>query len=131
MGLALGTMPRTAGVKRGGFIAALATAIQVSAERCRTAVLNGKENAEMQPGQPGTVPFDEAVAMCADDICPETQVRLRPHPPLVLAQCVEQFWTQRYVAVAAALALTDMNEHAVAIDIRNLQLAQLTSRSMV
>ena len=69
IGLALGTMPRTAGVKRGGFIAALATAIQVSAERCRTAVLDGKENAEMQPGQPGTVPFDEAVAMCADDIC--------------------------------------------------------------
>jgi hypothetical protein len=77
MGLALETMPRTAGVKRGGFIAALATAIQVSAERCRTAVLNGKENAEMQPGQLGTVPFAEAVAMCADDICPETQVRLR------------------------------------------------------
>src|SRR5260221_8650408 len=39
MGLALRTMPRAAGVKRGGFIAALATAIQVSAERRRAAVL--------------------------------------------------------------------------------------------
>jgi hypothetical protein len=62
-------MSRPAGIKRGGFIAALATAIQVSAERCRAAVLDGKENAEMQPRQPGAVAFDEAVAVRANDVC--------------------------------------------------------------
>ena len=49
-------------------MAALATAIQVAAERCRAAVLDGEQHAEMQPGQPGPVLLDEAVAMRADDI---------------------------------------------------------------
>ena len=46
-----------------------ATAIQMSAEHCRAAVPDGKENAEMQPRQPGAVPVDEAVAVRADDVC--------------------------------------------------------------
>ena len=50
-------------------MAALAAAIQMPAERRRAAVLDGKKNAEMQPRQPGAVPFDEAVAVRADDIC--------------------------------------------------------------
>ena len=49
-------------------MAALATAIQMSAERCRAAMLDGKEDAEMQPRQPGPVPVDEAVAMRANDV---------------------------------------------------------------
>ena len=50
-------------------MAALTTAIQMSAERSRATVLDGKENAELEPGQPGAVPFDEAVAMGANDVC--------------------------------------------------------------
>ena len=68
VGLALRTMPGAAGVERDGLMAALATAIQMAAERCRAAVLDGEEHAEMQPRQPGPVLLDEAVAMRADDI---------------------------------------------------------------
>jgi hypothetical protein len=50
-------------------MAALATAIQMSAKRCGAAVLDGKENAEVEPRQPGAVPFDEAVAVRANDVC--------------------------------------------------------------
>ena len=49
-------------------MAALATPIQVATERRRAAVLDGKEDAEMQPRQPRTVLVDEAVAVRADDI---------------------------------------------------------------
>jgi hypothetical protein len=69
VGLSLWAMPRAAGVERGGFIAALATAIQMAAERSRAAVLDGEEDTEVEPRQPGSVPFDEAVAVCSNDIC--------------------------------------------------------------
>ena len=49
-------------------MAALATAIPMSAERCRAAVLDGEEHAEMQPRQPGAVLFNEAVAVRANDV---------------------------------------------------------------
>src|SRR5450631_1073241 len=49
------------------------------------------------------------------------------HPPPVFTQRLEQLWAQWYVAIAAALALTDMDEHAVAVDILHLQLAHLGS----
>ena len=49
-------------------MAALTTAIQMSAEHSRAAVLDGKENAEMQPRQPGAVPVDKAVAVRANDV---------------------------------------------------------------
>jgi hypothetical protein len=62
IGLALRTMPGTAGVKRGDLMAALTTAIQMAAERCGAAVLDGEEDTEVEPRQPGAVPFDEAVA---------------------------------------------------------------------
>src|SRR5713226_9999400 len=68
VGLALGAVPRAAGVEGGSLIAALATAIQVATERRRAAVLDGDQHAELQPRQPGPVPGDEAVAMRADDI---------------------------------------------------------------
>src|SRR5256885_642291 len=69
IGLALGTMPGPAGVERGGLKTALATAIQMATERRRAAVLDGEKDAQMEPRQPGTVPFDEVVAMHADDVC--------------------------------------------------------------
>ncbi len=50
-------------------MAALTTAIQMSAERSRAAVLDGKQDAEMQPRQPGPVPVNEAVAVRANDVC--------------------------------------------------------------
>ena len=68
VGLAFRTMPGTARVERDGLEAALTTTIQVSAERCRAAVLDGEEDAEVKPGQPGSVLFDKAVAMRANDV---------------------------------------------------------------
>ena len=61
-------MSGSAGVERGGLIAALLTAIQMATERCRAAMLDGEEHAELQPCQPGTVPLDKAVAVRVDDI---------------------------------------------------------------
>lgn len=49
-------------------MAALATAIQMSAEHSRTAVLDGEEDTKVEPRQPGPVPFDEAVAVRANDL---------------------------------------------------------------
>src|SRR5580658_2198199 len=69
IGLALGTMPGAARVERGGLKAALATAIQVATECRRAAVLDGEKDAQMEPSQPGSVPFDEAAAMHPDNIC--------------------------------------------------------------
>jgi len=68
VGLALRTMPRAAGVKRDGFMPALRAPVQVAPERCRAAMLDSEENAEMLPRQPGAVPVDEAVAMRANDV---------------------------------------------------------------
>ena len=53
------------------------------------------------------------------------QVRLRLHPAPVLAQGLQQLRAQRHVAVAAALALPDMDEHAVLSISSTLRLAQL------
>jgi hypothetical protein len=69
VGLALRTVSGPARVERDGLMAALATAIQMSAERCRAAMLDGKQNAEMEPRQPAAVPVDEAVAVRANDLC--------------------------------------------------------------
>jgi hypothetical protein len=68
VGLALGAMPGAARVERGGLKAALATAIQMATKRRRAAVLDGEEDAQMEPRQPGSVPFDEAVAMRPNNI---------------------------------------------------------------
>jgi hypothetical protein len=40
----------------------------MATERCRAAMLDGEEHAEVEPRQPGPVPFDKAVAVRADDI---------------------------------------------------------------
>ena len=61
VGLALWAMPGAAGVEGDGLVAALETAIQVATERCRAAVLDGEEHAQVQPRQPGSVLFDKAL----------------------------------------------------------------------
>ena len=50
-------------------MAASATAIQMPAERCRAAMLDGEEDTEVEPRQPGAIPVDEAVAVRANDVC--------------------------------------------------------------
>jgi hypothetical protein len=49
-------------------MATSATTIKVATERCRAAVLDGEQHAEVQPCHPGTVLLDEAVAVRADDV---------------------------------------------------------------
>ena len=49
-------------------MAALLAPVPVATERCRAAMLDGEEDAEMLPRQPGAVPVNEAVAMRADDV---------------------------------------------------------------
>ena len=64
----LGKTPHKAGVVRDGLMAASRTAIQVATELCRTASLDGIEYSQMEPGQPGSVLCDEAVAVFSDDV---------------------------------------------------------------
>ena len=67
-GLALGAMSITAGVVRDGLMAASGTAIQVTTELCCAASLDGIKYPQMEPGQPGSVLSDEAVAVLSDDV---------------------------------------------------------------
>ena len=53
------------------------------------------------------------------------QIGLGLHPAPVLAQGLQQLRGQQHVAIAAALALTDMNDHALAVDVGDLEVAQL------
>jgi len=46
--------PHKAGVERDGLMAALAAAVQMTAERSSAAMLDGEEHTDMQPGHPGT-----------------------------------------------------------------------------
>ena len=52
------------------------------------------------------------------------EVRLRSHPAVVLTQSRSSVGTERHVAIAATLPSLDMNQHAPAIDVPDLQLAQ-------
>src|SRR5580692_3772120 len=49
------------------------------------------------------------------------QVDLRALPSKILTQGFEQFVCHRYVAVARTLALLDVNNHALAVDIAHFQ----------
>src|ERR1019366_4713797 len=63
-------------------------------------------------------------------ICPPVvhraweQVGLGLHPAPILTQGVQQLGTQENIAVAAALALVDPNDHAFAVDMGDLEMAQ-------
>jgi hypothetical protein len=61
-------MPGTARIERDGLMTALVAPIQMATERCRAAVLDGKQHANVQPRQPGSVLFDKVLAMCATDV---------------------------------------------------------------
>ena len=49
-------------------MAALAAAVQMTAERSSAAMLDGEKHTDMQPGQPGPALLYQAIAMRADDI---------------------------------------------------------------
>ena len=100
VGLAFRTMPGTARVERGGFEAALTTTIQVSTECCRAAVLDGEEDAEVKPGQPGSVLFDKAVAMRANDVGHLERWRLH-----FLYSLRERFTLSRFVSSALSIGV--------------------------
>ena len=68
VGLTLWTMSGAARVEGDGLIAALATTIPVPTERGGAAMLDGKEHAQLQPRQPGSIPFDKAVAIFTNDV---------------------------------------------------------------
>src|ERR1019366_807682 len=52
------------------------------------------------------------------------QIGLGFHPAPVLTQSLQQLGAQENIAVAAALALVDTNDHAFAVDIGDLEMAQ-------
>ena len=53
------------------------------------------------------------------------QIGLGLHPAPVLAQSLQKLRGQQNIAIAAALALMDMNDHAFAVDVGDLQVTQL------
>ena len=50
----------------------------------------------------------------------EPLLRLAPEATPVSAQCFKQLRAEHHVAVLAALALPDMNHHALAVDVAHL-----------
>ena len=56
---------------------------------------------------------------------PGKQPRLRPHPPVVHAQRRQQRGAQRHVPIAPPFAPLDVNQHPPAVDVGDLQMAQL------
>ena len=55
------------------------------------------------------------------------QICLRLHPTPILAQGLQQLRGQQDIAVTAALALANMNDHPFAVDIADLQVAQFSA----
>src|ERR1700692_4857324 len=48
---------------------------------------------------------------------PNTWLSLQPMP--VLAELFEEFWTEHHVPIFATLTSSDVNHHALAVDIRD------------
>ena len=55
------------------------------------------------------------------------EIRLRAHPPVVLAQSREQGRAERNLAIVAALPPFDAQHHPLAVDVADLEVAQLRS----
>ena len=68
VGLALWTVPVAAGEKGDGTMAASGALIEMTAQRCRTAVLDGPQQLERLPAQRGLVTPEEAVARGTDNV---------------------------------------------------------------
>jgi hypothetical protein len=56
---------------------------------------------------------------------PRKQPRLRPHLPVVHAERGEERGAEGDVAVAPALPMSDVTQHAPAVDVPNLQMPEL------
>src|SRR5690349_10517297 len=52
------------------------------------------------------------------------QIRLGMHPAPVLAQGLQQFRTERHVAVTVSLAMPNVDQHAHTIDVSDLEMAE-------
>src|SRR3954453_8476776 len=67
---------------------------------------------------------------CNRLISPPTVLRSRkqigfgPHPAPVLTQCLEQLRTEWHVPVTVPLAMSDVDQHAHAIDVLCLEMTQ-------
>lgn len=68
LGLALGTVSVSAGVIGDGLMTAAWTSIHVTAERRGAARAKRPEHSPLLVAQPGSVSFDEAITLRADDI---------------------------------------------------------------
>ena len=55
------------------------------------------------------------------------QISLGVHPAPVLTQGLEQLRTERHIAVTVPLAVPDMDQHAHAVDVLDLEMAQFGS----
>ncbi len=53
------------------------------------------------------------------------QVRLGPHPPVVLTERFAELGIKRHIPILPAFALPDMDDHAAAVNISYFQPAQL------
>src|SRR5450631_3100650 len=56
--------------------------------------------------------------------CAWKQIGLRLHPAPILAHGLQQLRGQQNVTISAALALANMNDHTLAVDVGDLQAAQ-------
>jgi transposase len=69
--------------------------------------------------------------LCNGNICPPTlhrtgeQIGLGLHPAPILAQSLQKLRGQQHVTIAATLALAHMNDHALAVDVGDLEVAHL------
>ena len=68
VGLAFWTMPVPAGEEGDGAMAASGALIEMTAERCSAAALDGPQYLELLPAQMRPVSFDEALARATDNV---------------------------------------------------------------
>jgi hypothetical protein len=66
--LALRTVPVPARVIGDGLVTALRTGIDMTAQRSRAAALNGAKGLELLKVKAPSIPIQEAVALCAEDV---------------------------------------------------------------
>src|SRR5580693_6150061 len=60
-------------------------------------------------------------------LCSGKQIGLGMHPAPILAQSLEQFRTEWHIPIAVSLPVPDMDQHADAIDVLDLEMAHLGS----
>jgi hypothetical protein len=67
--LALGAVPVATGIIRHGrLVTTLQTSVEVAAQGCRAAVLDGAEHFQLLKAEARPVSVEKAVTLCADDI---------------------------------------------------------------